>query len=55
MKEIYTSATKISLILLILGLIYMSIQTIDINETFKTTLLMVVSFYFGQKVNQPIA
>lgn len=49
------SATKTTLVTLILGLTYMSIQGIDINETFKTTLLMVVSFYFGQKVNQPMA
>lgn len=53
MKDIYTSATKITLIALTLGLIYMSIQGIEINETYKTTLLMVVSFYFGQKINQP--
>lgn len=53
MKEIYTSATKITLLALTLGLIYMSIQGIEINETFKTSLLMVLSFYFGQKINTP--
>lgn len=52
MKEIYTSATKITLITLVCGLVYMSIAGIEINETFKTALLMVLSFYFGQKVNQ---
>ena len=54
MKDIYTSATKISLIALIAGLIYMSIQGIEINETYKTSLLMVLSFYFGQKINTPL-
>lgn len=54
MKDIYTSATKITLITLIAGLVYMSVKGVDINETFKTTLLMVVSFYFGQKINNPV-
>jgi len=50
---IYKSATKITLLALTLGLIYMSINSIEINETFKTSLLMVLSFYFGQKINTP--
>ena len=52
MKDIYTSATKITLLTLTGGLIYMSIRGIEINELYKTSLLMVLSFYFGQKTNQ---
>lgn len=54
MHEIYKSATKLTLLSLTLGLIYMSIAGIDPNEIFKTSYLMVLSFYFGQKINQPL-
>ena len=53
MKEIIFSATKISLVTLVFGLIYMSIMQIPVNETFTKTLEYVIIFYFGQKVNQP--
>jgi len=51
MKDIFKSATKLTLLTLVLGLIYMSVNQIEINETYKTSLLMVISFYFGQKIN----
>lgn len=35
-----------------MGLVYMSIVGIEINDTYKNTLQLVVAFYFGQKVNQ---
>lgn len=49
------SATKITLLALVFALVYMSIAEIEINETFKTALLMVLSFYFGQKTNQIVS
>jgi len=48
---ILKSATKITLLVLTLALVYMSVAGIEINETFKTAYLMVLSFYFGQKTN----
>lgn len=53
MKNIFTSATKIVLLSLVFGLIVLSFIGIDINETYKTSLLMVLSFYFGQKITNP--
>lgn len=55
MKKMLSSATRIVLLTLVFGLVYMSIAQIEINETFKTALLMVLSFYFGQKTNQMIS
>lgn len=49
------SATKIVLLTLVFALVYMSIREIEINETFKTSTLMVLSFYFGQKTNQIVS
>ena len=49
--KIFQSATKITLLVLVFGLVVLSFMGIDINETYKTALLMVLSFYFGQKVN----
>ena len=53
MKDLIFSATKISLVTLVLGLIYMSIKEIPVNDTYAKTLEYVIIFYFGQKVNQP--
>lgn len=53
MKNIFSSATKIVLLSLVFGLIVLSFIGIDINETYKTSLLMVLSFYFGQKITNP--
>ena len=50
MNPITSSATRLTLLILICGLVYMSINNIDVNETYKSILLMVVSFYFGQKI-----
>lgn len=50
--RIISSASRITLIILAMGLVYMSIVGIEINDTYKNTLQLVVAFYFGQKVNQ---
>lgn len=55
MLKHFVSATKITLLTLVFALVYMSIAEIAINETFKTSLLMVLSFYFGQKTNQIVS
>jgi len=53
-EDITKSATKIVLLLLVLGLlVFTFIGSVD-QEVFKTVILMVISFYFGQKVNVPI-
>lgn len=52
--NILKSATKITLLLLVLGLLSFTALGIEINETYNTSLLMVLSFYFGQKINQPL-
>lgn len=51
---IFKSATKLVLLALVLGLIALTFSGIPINETYKTSLLMVLSFYFGQKTNIPL-
>ncbi len=45
------SATKISLLLVIGSLIALNAFGIPVEEPLKTVSLMIVSFYFGQKVN----
>lgn len=53
MKDIYSSASKITLLLLTLTLctsIYY--QPITFAETFKSVVLVVIGFYFGGKTNQ---
>jgi len=54
MNKIYTSATRIVLILLIIWLIVLNYQQIPLNETMKYVIISVVSFYFGQKVVQSV-
>lgn len=51
MNEILNSATKIVLLLLIVALVALTSFKILDQEIFKTVILMVVSFYFGQKIN----
>ena len=51
---IFKSATKIVLLALVLGLIIMSFMQIEINETYKSALIMVLSFYFGQRVTATV-
>ena len=51
MKDILKSATKIVLLLLVLGLIVFVALSIQIPDTFNNALMMVLAFYFGQKVN----
>lgn len=53
MKTIYSSATKLTLLALVLALIILTFLGKADAEPFKTVILMVISFYFGQKVTQP--
>lgn len=46
------SATKISLLLLIISVIILNFYKIDVAEPLKTISLMVVSFYFWQKKDE---
>jgi hypothetical protein len=48
MKPIYQSATKIVLILLSLAVVAGLFTGIVTEETFKTALLMVLSYYFAK-------
>lgn len=53
MKQLFTSATKIVLLMLILTLCYLAIRQLSIAPEFKDITLMVVSFYFGGKMTPP--
>lgn len=53
MKEILKSATKIVLLSLTFGLIVMSIMQMTIPVEYKDAVMLVLAFYFGQKVNTP--
>ena len=53
MKTIATSATRITLLLLITTLcIAVFTRPLTFEETFKSVVLVVVGFYFGGKTNQ---
>lgn len=54
MKNIYSSATKITLLTLVVALIALTFLGKADTEPFKSVVLMVISFYFGQKVNTPV-
>ena len=41
------SASKMALLLIIIGIFVLTYMQIEINEPLKTISLMVVSFYFG--------
>jgi len=47
--DILKSATKISLLLIVLSIIGLNIFQIEVGEPLKSIALMIVSFYFGQK------
>ena len=47
--EILKSATRITLLLVIMAIIWLNAFQIDISETLKSIALMIVSFYFWQK------
>jgi len=53
MNEILNSATKIVLLAVISALIVLTFMKIVDSKDFMSIALMVVSFYFGQKVNVP--
>jgi len=48
---ILKSATRIVLILLILSIIVLNFLWIEVQEPLKTVVLMVVSFYFWNKMS----
>lgn len=53
-NEILNSATKIVLLLLVVALIvFIFTGKID-QDIFKTVMISVISFYFGQKTNVPV-
>jgi len=49
MQKIFSSATKVTLLMLVLTLCVSVFMGLVTEDTFKTALLMVFSFYFGQK------
>lgn len=50
MPEYLTSATKLTLLMLVIANIVMNILWIEVNETMNNITIAVISFYFGQKV-----
>jgi len=50
-KPFYKSATKITLLLLVIATIALNFLQIEAGEPLKSITLMVISFYFWQKVN----
>jgi len=50
--DILKSATKVTLIVLVLAVIVLNVFQIPTEEPLKTIATMVVSFYFGQKIQQ---
>lgn len=53
MSKIYTSATKLVLLMMVIGLLaFTYLGKVD-NETFKTAMLMVLAFYFGTRNPTP--
>ena len=53
MQNILQSATKIVLLMLVLGLIVLVFIGQQIPETYNNAVMMVLSFYFGQKTMSP--
>ena len=48
-KGIFSSATKIVLLLITIAVIWMTWMWIEVTEPLKNLSIMVFSFYFGQK------
>lgn len=55
MKIIFQSATKMVLLMLVFTLCIGTLFKIPMEEPFRTALLMVLAFYFGQKTNQIVS
>lgn len=51
MKPFYMSATKITLLLIVISIIVLNFMQIEVAEPLKSVALMVISFYFWQKIN----
>ena len=54
MKEIYTSATKITLLTLVFSLVTLTFLGKVDSKIFEYVITAVVAFYFGQKSNPPL-
>lgn len=52
--EILTSATKITLLAMVISLIALTFTGHLESKVFETVAIMVFSFYFGQKTNIPV-
>jgi hypothetical protein len=52
MKPFYMSATRITLLVIVLSIVILNFLQIEVWEPLKSMALMVISFYFGQKVNE---
>jgi hypothetical protein len=49
--KIFQSATRIALLVLVFTVCYLAIRGIPVSEQFQSVAIMVVSFFFGTKVN----
>lgn len=49
--EILNSASKISLLLIIVSIITLNFLKIEVWEPLKSVTLMIISFYFWQKIS----
>ena len=49
--KIFQSSTRIALLLLVITVCYLAIRSIPVSEQFQSVAIMVVSFFFGTKVN----
>ena len=49
MADIYSSATKLSLLIIVIAIVWLNLFHIEVTEPLKTIAIMIVSFYFGSK------
>lgn len=49
-KIFYKSATKITLLLIVISVIALNFMQIEVTEPLKTMAVAVISFYFWQKI-----
>lgn len=50
-RAFYKSATKITLLLIVISVIVLNFMQIEVWEPLKSISLMIISFYFWQKTN----
>lgn len=51
MKDIYWSATKLSLLIIVIAIVWLNALQIEVTEPMKTIAIMIVSFYFWKYNN----